>query len=1485
MVKTDTLPVGGSRTARPLRVPTPLPFQVPARPTSTNKGGPRTTNRNVSLPSNAQFLQQCGLARPLQPAPKVAETSLRGPRACVGLANGDGGTRAGRGACVGRAAPLRTPTRSAIPVRVACQPTASDSSGPSRAFPRASPPWTPVKNVAGSPDRHSSSPVQRIDPRNQNVPCAAPLMSKPSKKEMPPGAGVGSGQPSFATSFQRLLQGSTLTIPPALLRGLERQENAALGRVKVMLRVASTAEDADGGGSFMEIDARQKQLTVYEPDTSLGPAEERRVGVAAPKMFAFDAIFSPDDSQDRVCSKTLGDVLPAVVHGSDACVFTYGYSKLGKSRTMVGGSESTQDPGLIPCAIAWLFRMIHEQKQKTGARFSVRISAAEIAGKTEVLRDLLASYANGTEGCLFSPAKYLREDPVFGRHLQNQSELRAPTADKAAFYLDAALAASRAAAQETDGVTHFVFTLHVYQYRVDKTGKGGVAGGRSRLYFVDLGGCEKQSQVFGSSKSYRLSLANLGNVILAIFNGQKHVPYKDSKLTQMLREILGNITCRATMIAHVSPLPTRYTDSLATIQLASRIHRLRHKRWKNLHSGDGGASIDDPIRRFQRRDGPRSSGSDVDCTSSSEQSCDTVIFVGPREKTLHEGVESAPASEPAAMVPTSVARPGFAQIRRMTGGRVLTQPAAAATTLLFPFRAPCNVGETTVRSDGFVAVETDVGPKPSDEFWVDGPRVHRSNFEAFRTEWLYGNLRGGTGTGLAAGVELWVDGPQAPATAPSPMMATRRCDLHFLDDHKRAMIERWIEMQTSALQLQQRGVCVAMDGDATSAEDPSSLALEDPSLKEAEIVSNVDSFVSGDTEEPDRGASEELAPPPSHRADDVRVEQADFYRRVLWHLTESTEEPQTPPCHIDFGICSSSDDDGSDPRVSTMDSWVQVTEDEILLACRSLLVDDDVDEDDDDHPLRILSSESLAISFTNSSRMSWDSGLNAMRHAFALAAAAAAATSDTGLSPDSFDAQSVRSDPGSASSRRPSLTVLGCNAFVSRSLEDVSEPTDVGGRRPDCRYCGLGDDASDVCSCAECCSRCRFGRLRFCPDGASDPHLDRHPSALDVAAVVSSPFVSKPEDDGNSCRFFPERELRKEYSPPGGVERMIAFEPDLNGAWTHAKADGSGPTRNVSKTTAAAFCCAVGFSRPMVSDGSSNASSSSESSKALRSGFETSGWRRPTSPREDSAVKNDRCVDCERWPTDPRFEEIRGPRQATKDKAAYDSGTGSSGGSTSSNGGGGGGSDEKIPKTHASLGTSSGYESMPRGSEGSDSLVSHQDSVSLGSDETNPSIARDPGYGGGANPSEERRESPRKGPGGGRPHLGSFELIAYDEEDVERMERRRRLEKSLRQRRRRSKIVKLRQRQEELKKELALAKSLIMADPCKWSYELHVEESMDAEDPSFVEALQKETEILEKRVTACKSHLTVVTCFDATRARGPPAEPDARRYGGDVVAL
>lgn len=92
-----------------------------------------------------------------------------------------------------------------------------------------------------------------------------------------------------------------------------------------------------------------------------------------------------------------------------------------------------------------------------------------------VLRGLAATHRAGAAG--LHRSEPLRFVPSARPQLQNQSELRAPTAERAAFYLDAALAARSTSrpgcSEDTRRSSHLFFTLHVYQYRMEKSGKRG----------------------------------------------------------------------------------------------------------------------------------------------------------------------------------------------------------------------------------------------------------------------------------------------------------------------------------------------------------------------------------------------------------------------------------------------------------------------------------------------------------------------------------------------------------------------------------------------------------------------------------------------------------------------------------------------------------------------------------------------------------------------------------------------------------------------------------------------------------------------------------------------------------------------------------------------------------------------------------------------------------------------------------------------------
>lgn len=133
-----------------------------------------------------------------------------------------------------------------------------------------------------------------------------------------------------------------------------------------------------------------------------------------------------------------------------------------------------------------------------------------------------------------SPSVYLRDDFLGG-----PSELRAPTAERAALFLDSALAAR--ASNHSTAEPALIFTMHVYQYSL--AGKGGVAGGRSRLHLINIGGCANRNG---------FSLSGLGATLFAILGGQKHTPNPNHPLTPLLKDCLAPITCHVTIMSHIT---------------------------------------------------------------------------------------------------------------------------------------------------------------------------------------------------------------------------------------------------------------------------------------------------------------------------------------------------------------------------------------------------------------------------------------------------------------------------------------------------------------------------------------------------------------------------------------------------------------------------------------------------------------------------------------------------------------------------------------------------------------------------------------------------------------------------------------------------------------------------------------------------------------------------------------------------------------------
>ncbi|KAM8832844.1 kinesin-like protein KIF26A [Spinachia spinachia] len=458
----------------------------------------------------------------------------------------------------------------------------------------------------------------------------------------------------YKGGFSGALQVSPPAVPLCLLRARSKvKDTPGMGKVRVMVRICSVHSKDSQSMSLLKVDSKKKLLTLYETPSARF-ATQRRSSASAPKCFTFDAVFSQDASQADVCSGVVCDVIQSVVNGADGCIFCFGHAHLGKTFTMIGRDCSTQSLGVAPTAISWLFKVMEERRQKYGALFSVRASAVEISGQEETLSDLLAGLACSSPLVCgrqeaSGAAVSLTEDRLSGSQLQNQTELRANNAEQAAFLLDAALAARRSSRapsdQEARRNSHFLFTLHLQRERPDRGGISATSAG-SRLHLLDLGSCEPEgSRTRDSGGGQCLSLSALGNVVLALANGAQHVPYRDSKLAMLLGESLGNINCQTTMVAHVSDSLTDYLETLKTLQLASLIHHTGKMRSKHASSSSGGDSSCEEGGQSHRPphhwplhpkivaldpDKPLLLSSNPDYSSSSEHSCNTVIYVGRR---------------------------------------------------------------------------------------------------------------------------------------------------------------------------------------------------------------------------------------------------------------------------------------------------------------------------------------------------------------------------------------------------------------------------------------------------------------------------------------------------------------------------------------------------------------------------------------------------------------------------------------------------------------------------------------------------------------------------------------------------------------------------------------------------------------------------------------------------------------------------------------
>ena len=298
-----------------------------------------------------------------------------------------------------------------------------------------------------------------------------------------------------------------------------------------------------------------------------------------PKRFTFDGVYDDDSTQKEVYEDTAYPLLTSVFDGYNGTIFAYGQTGCGKTFTMEGVRSVPELKGIIPTTFAQVFSLI-STSAAPGKQFLVRASYIEIYN--EEVRDLTSD--NPKLRC------ELKEDKDKGVYIKGLNNVEVK--DEAE--LEAVM--TKGNSNRTVGATlmnadssrsHSIFCITVECSEPD-TVKGGdeMKIRQGKLNLVDLAGSERQGKTqaegvrLKEATKINLSLSALGNVIEALVANaggkQRHIPYRDSKLTRLLSDSLGGNT-KTIMIAAVSPADYNYDETLSTLRYANRAKNIKNK--------------------------------------------------------------------------------------------------------------------------------------------------------------------------------------------------------------------------------------------------------------------------------------------------------------------------------------------------------------------------------------------------------------------------------------------------------------------------------------------------------------------------------------------------------------------------------------------------------------------------------------------------------------------------------------------------------------------------------------------------------------------------------------------------------------------------------------------------------------------------------------------------------------------------------------------
>ncbi|NWT99963.1 KIF24 protein, partial [Urocynchramus pylzowi] len=275
-------------------------------------------------------------------------------------------------------------------------------------------------------------------------------------------------------------------------------------------------------------------------------------------VFYFDEVFEESCTNQEVYMKTAYPLIQHIFNGGNATCFAYGQTGAGKTYTMIGNHRN---PGLYALAAQDIFR--HLEASPSRKDLTVLISFYEIyCGQ---LYDLL----NGRKRL------FARED---GKHVVQIVGLREVQVNSVNQLLEVILKGGKERSTGTTAVNSDSSRSHaIIQIQI----KDAANRAFGRISFVDLAGSERAADAKEADRQTKMegaeinqSLLALKECIRALDQEHTHTPFRQSKLTQVLKDsFIGNSkTC---MIANVSPSNVAAEHTLNTLRYADRVKELK----------------------------------------------------------------------------------------------------------------------------------------------------------------------------------------------------------------------------------------------------------------------------------------------------------------------------------------------------------------------------------------------------------------------------------------------------------------------------------------------------------------------------------------------------------------------------------------------------------------------------------------------------------------------------------------------------------------------------------------------------------------------------------------------------------------------------------------------------------------------------------------------------------------------------------------------